>query len=193
MRLHLSLILLLAALCAQARGVLDDIPQVSPILPGFREDSVRARMYESPLHEVEGLWEVAGEGTLMAVERVSSTPALYVMAVVYSADAALRPGTVMGWLTPGASAGSFDSRIYSSRRDEGTLLSSPAKYSARLADDGTSLTISPYGRKFRLNWWRLLLPYMYRSLVTPMERTKGNIEGFRRVYPESTPLNPRYL
>lgn len=195
MRSLLTAILL--ALCAfglDAKGVLDAVSRDGTVLPGFREDSVRARMSAAPLHDVEGLWEVAGEGSLMAVERISSSPDLYVMAVVRGTDPALRPGTVMGYLTPGAARGEFDARIYTSFTDEGTLLTRPDRYSARLDDEGIFLSVRPYGRMFRVNWWRLLLPYMYRSLVTPLERPKGSAEGFLRVYPPpSRPLNPRYL
>ncbi|MCM1162857.1 MAG: hypothetical protein NC339_01185 [Muribaculaceae bacterium] len=192
----LSLLILILTLwpAAAARSVLDNLPARSPRLDGYREDSVRERMATAPLHEIEGLWEMAGEGSLMAVERYGSgRPQLYVIAMVTATDAALRPGTVMGWLTPGAAAGTFDCRLYTSRTDEGTTLSKSESFSCRLADDGESLIIKPYGLKLRFNWWRLLLPYMYRGLVSPMERSKGDIDGLRRVYPRKTPLNPRYL
>ncbi len=189
-----AILCLLSAPCLWAGGVLDTVGRSSEVLPGFREDSVRARLACRPLHAVEGIWEVAGEGSLMAIELVSESPDLYVMAVVRSADPALRPGTVMGYLTPGASRGQFDTRIYTSMTDEGTLLTRPDSYAARLDDEGGFLSVRPYGRMFRVNWWRLLLPYMYRSVVTPIERPKGSADGFRRVYPRSSrPFNPVYL
>lgn len=58
MRSLLTAILL--ALCAfglDAKGVLDTVSRDGTVLPGFREDSVRARMSAAPLHDVEGLWE----------------------------------------------------------------------------------------------------------------------------------------
>lgn len=185
--------LLAAGVTAGAGGsLLDDIPARSEVLDGYREDSIRARLATEPLHAVEGLWEVAGEGSLMAVTR-TSTPGLYVMAAVRAADPAVRPGTVMGYLTAGAKRGSYDTRIYSSADDSGRVLVKPGKYEATLADDGATLAIRPYGRKLRINWWRLLLPYMYRHLVTQVERN-ADLQGFRRVYPEPMPpLNPRYL
>lgn len=194
LRAPLIALLLIISPLAGAKSVLDALPAASPVLDGYREDSVKARMAQAPLHAVEGLWELAGEGTLMAVERYGGgTPDLYVVAVVYSADAAISPGTVMGWLTPAAAAGTFDARLYTSRSDEGTRLAGGDRFTARLTDDGEALIIKPYGRRFRLNWWRLLLPYTYRGAVTPLENSKDNIDGFRRVYPSRKPRNPRYL
>lgn len=139
MRSLLTAILL--ALCAfglDAKGVLDTVSRDGTVLPGFREDSVRARMSAAPLHDVEGLWEVAGEGSLMAVERISSSPDLYVMAVVRGTDSALRPGTVMGYLTPGAARGEFDARIYTSFTDEGTPPRAPTDTRPGLTTRGFS-------------------------------------------------------
>lgn len=201
MNLLRVLFLCIVSLPLTAHGlesVLDRIEHTGRVLEGYREDSVTARMASAPLHDVEGLWEVAGEGTLMAVERVEHEAArgvtLYAMVVVRSASLALRPGTVMGYLTPGADRRVFDTRIYSGRAAGGTLLDSPKKYTATLSAEGEYLSVKPYGRKLNFNWWRLLLPYMYRSVLTATHREAGAIEGFRRVYPEPVPpLNPRYL
>lgn len=114
--------------------------------------------------------------------------------MVKSADISLREGTVMGYLTPTSKRGVYDARIYSSRTDDHTRLTGPSRNTITLADDGSRISFKPYGRKLRFNWWRLLLPYMYRSLITPQERPAGDIEGCVRVYPTpAVPLNPRYL
>ena len=200
----LTLILLVAiapGVCARGKAlpsVLEKVPRTSVRLPGYREDSVRARMASAPLHDVEGLWEVAGQGSLMAIERTDAPWAgeatVYAMVIVRSSSLALRPGTVMGYLAAGAEQGCFDSRIYGSRTSAGTLLSGPGRYTATLSGDSGFLSLKPYGRTLRFNWWRLLLPYMYRHAVTPLEREAKGIDGFRRVYPAPfPPLNPRYL
>lgn len=205
-RLSLLFTLMILAAVAtgvQARGktlasVLDNVPRTSERLPGFRQDSVRTRMATAPLHDVEGLWEVAGQGSLMAIERTDARWAggatVYAMVIVRSSSLALRPGTVIGYLTPGAEHGCYDSRIYGSRSASGISLSGPGRYTARLSDDSGFLSLKPYGRTLRLNWWRLLLPYMYRHAISPLEREPRGIEGFRRVWPAPfPPLNPRYL
>lgn len=197
----ISLTLFVNALALQARGkggVLDNIPDSSTLVEGYDSPTlVKSRMATMPLHDIEGLWEFAGEGSMMAIERVSGTDgasALYRAIVVKRADISLREGTVMGYLTPTSKRGVYDARIYSSRTDDHTRLTGPSRNTITLADDGSRISFKPYGRKLRFNWWRLLLPYMYRSLITPQERPAGDIEGCVRVYPTpAVPLNPRYL
>ncbi len=194
----LALLLLMGALPAGARrSVLDDVPSVSQLLPAYREDSVRARLSALPLHEIEGIWEFAGEGSVMAIERderTSGASTVYRMVTVRSSDLALRPGTVMGYLTPSSKRGVYDARIYSSHTDEGTRLHKPSSCTVTLGDDGTRITVKPYGKMFHVNWWRLLLPYMYRHLITRTERSPGDIEGCLRIFPTpARPQNPRYL
>ena len=180
-----------------ARNVLDTLPDET-CLPGYESiGCVTARMSAAPLHDIEGLWEMAGEGTLMAIERDPSTDgasALYRMIVVRSAVVSLREGTVMGYLTPTSQRGSYDARIYTSQSDDRRRLTHPSRNVITITDDGTRISFRPYGRTLRFNWWRLLLPYMYRTLVTPVERSRGDLDGCVRVYPTpATPLNPRYL
>ena len=202
LRISLGIVLALLPGVARSASVLDNIGKTYPVGPrleAYREDSVRARMSEAPLHDVEGLWEVAGEGTLMAIERVTLPPVpdgatVYAMVVVRSSALALREGTVMGFLAPGGERRVFDTRIYGSAVPSGTRLTSPSKFTATLSADSNFLSIKPYGRKLSLNWWRLLLPYMYRSLITSSHRDPGAVEGFRRVYPAPVPpISPRYL
>ena len=182
---------------AYARGVLDNLPDVSR-LDGYESpDSVCARMASMPLHDIEGLWEMTGEGSLMAIERDPATDgasAVYRMIVVRSASVSVREGTVMGYLTPTSQRGQYDARIYSSLSDDHTRLIRPTRNVITLGDEGSRITFRSYGRKLRFNWWRLLLPYMYRTLITPIERSRGDLDGCVRVYPTpSNPLNPRYL
>lgn len=195
------LTLFVDVLSFQARdkgGVLDNIPDSSTRVDGYDSPTlVRSRMASMPLHDIEGLWEFAGEGSMMAIERVPGTDgatSLYRAIVVKSADISLREGTVMGYLTPTSKRGVYDARIYSSRTDDHTRLTGPSHNTITLSEDGSRITFKAYGRKLRFNWWRLLLPYMYRTLFTPQERPSGDIEGCIRVYPTPVvPLNPRYL
>lgn len=182
------------------KSMLDGIPSRSEVLPGYERDSAQLRLGEMPLHIVEGIWEFASEGTLMAIERVDSdvngrpsAATLYKMVAVRGADMALRPGTVMGYLTTTSKRGVYDARIFTSRSDDGTVLSSPKTFTITLTDEDSRLTIKEYGKNFVFNWWRLL-PYMYRYLISRRERSAGDIDGCVRVFPEpARPLEPVYL
>lgn len=201
-----ALILCLPALPAAAKGieksVLKSVPDRSQTITGYdNPDSIAARLGELPLHAVEGLWRFASEGSLMAIERQTARTTgeyeaeatVYRMVIVRAADMALRPGTVMGYLTPTAKRGVYDARIYTSRLDSGTALTSPKSFTLTLTDEDSRLSISDYGSSLRFNWWRLL-PYMYRYLFTRREKSPGAIQGCLRVFPQpAVPPEPRYL
>lgn len=205
-RLLTALLLLLTFSTASPRGVedkvLDRVPRMSETLSGYDSAAeVTERLATLPLHAVEGLWRFASEGTLMAIERGDDRPlrtddagtTIYRLIVVRAADSSLRPGTVMGYLTPTAKRGVYDARIYTGQSDSGTSLHSPKKFTLTLADSDSRLAISSYGSSLRFNWWRLL-PYMYRYIFTRKEKSPGDISGCLRVFPApAIPSKPRYL
>ena len=103
------------------------------------------------------------------------------------------PGTVIGYAAPSAKRGEYDSRIFTARSDDFVSLTHPKRNLLRLDDTGTRISFSPVGLRLRFNWWRLLLPYLYRSVISPLEGAKVS-DGCVRLYPEPLPpLEPRYL
>lgn len=118
---------------------------------------------------------------------------VYRMVIVNAADLSLRPGTVMGYLSPTAKRGVYDARIYTGRTDTATTLHSPKTCTLTLSDSDSRLVIARYGSSLRFNWWRLL-PYMYSRLISRREKSPGNIDGCLRVFPApAIPAEPRYL
>lgn len=204
----LIIVLSLLAESAQAapNGIeakaLDNVPAMSLTLAGYDNAAVvTERMEAMPLHSIEGLWRFAAEGTLMAIERDDSREILpdeagtmiYRMVIVSAADLSLRPGTVMGYLSPTAKRGVYDARIYTGRTDAATTLHSPKTCTLTLSDSDSRLVIARYGSSLRFNWWRLL-PYMYSRLISRREKSPGNIDGCLRVFPApAIPTEPRYL
>lgn len=204
----LILTLSLPAESAQAahKGIeakaLDNVPAMSLTLAGYDNAAVvTERMEAMPLHSIEGLWRFAAEGTLMAIERDDSREIspdeagtmVYRMVIVNAADLSLRPGTVMGYLSPTAKRGVYDARIYTGRTDAATTLHSPKTCTLTLSDSDSRLVIARYGSSLRFNWWRLL-PYMYSRLISRREKSPGNIDGCLRVFPApAIPAEPRYL
>lgn len=183
-------------------SVLEHLPAMSPVVDGYENVSaVTERLSQLPLHVIEGLWRFPSEGTLMAIERTvlksgiddNAGATVYRMVIVEAADMALRPGTVMGWLTPTAKRGVYDARIYSSLSPDGINLHSPKTYTLTLGDSDSRLSIASYGSSLRINWWRLL-PYMYRSFISRREKSPGDIHGCVRIFPHpEVPSEPRYL
>lgn len=181
---------------------LDNVPAMSVRLDGYDTmTEVTDRMGTIPLHSIEGVWRFAAEGTLMAIERDPATEyspddagtVTYRMVIVSAADLSLRPGTVMGYLSPTSRRGVYDARIYTGRTDAATSLHSPKTFTLTLSDSDSRLSINRYGTTIRFNWWKLL-PYMYGRLITRREKSPGAIDGCMRVYPApAIPMEPRYL
>lgn len=205
LRCCLALLLLLCLFFASEakrkiveQSVLDAMPRSSSVLSGYEDfDTVASRLASQALHTVEGVWRFPSEGTLMAVELDRKSPfgeaTVYRMVIIKASDMALRPGTLMGWLTPTAKRGVYDARIFSAVRPDGVTLHLPKSYTLTLDDADSRLKMAAYGTKFRFNWWRIF-PYMYRNLVTRLEKSPGDIYGCVRVFPEpEIPVEPRYL
>lgn len=191
------MLLVLSLPNCEAKGkLLDGMSRRSAIISGYEGiDTVTRRMASMPLHEIEGIWRLTGEGgSVIAIERHNDDESIYRMVVVASADISVQPGTVIGYLAPTARHREYDSRLFSARSDDYTMLTDPTRNLLMLDDTCNRLSFRPYGRKLRFNWWRLLLPYLYRTLVTPLESSAGASDGCVRLYPTPTPpLNPRYL
>ena len=199
-----ALLTLPAGVTAGGHHTLDDVSSLPARAEGYETvDIVEKRMSRAPLHEIEGIWQLTGDGgSIIAIERIDdgdtgtmgTATTIYRMAVIVSSEISVAPGTVIGYASTSAKNGEYDSRIYSGRSEDFTALTHPSRNVLRLDDSGTRLTFRPTGLSLRFNWWRLLLPYLYRGLVTPREANHKAEEGCVRLYPPPVPpLNPRYL
>ncbi|MDE6371259.1 MAG: hypothetical protein K2K92_07200, partial [Duncaniella sp.] len=158
---------------------------------------VTRRMSASPLHSIEGIWQLTGESTILAVERdplTSGPAALYRIVLISSDCLSLPPGTVVGYLTPTAVTGKYDSRLFRALSDDHTRLTSLSPFTITLSNDASSFTFSPTGSRLHFNWWRLVLPYLYHGVVTSRQGSTAPARGCLRLYPApAVPFSPVYL
>lgn len=199
-RLLLSLSLLLVT----SLSTLSSTPK--DIVEGYENiEVVKTRMDSRPLHSIEGIWQLTGRdgGSIIAIERVpteqqTSPPGgvtvTYRLIVITGSDITVRPGTIIGYATPAAKEGEYDASIYTGRSDDFTLMLHPKRHLLKLDASASRLIFCSTGLSLRFNWWRLLLPYLYRTLLSPLQSTRNADEGCLRIYPTPIPpLNPRYL
>jgi len=192
----LLLVSLLLPLSLAARTPIEAAARsIGEVRAGYHDpDSLCGLMAARPLTPVEGLWELAGHGSLVAVELMSASPEIYSITLVRAADLGLLPGTLVGCLTPMAEAGAYDARLASTLNPSPGTLPRHSTYTVRFSADRAYLRLEPYGDTVKLNWWRMLLPYRWRLPLVRNQKSRPDVSGFRRVYPApDPPLTPRYL
>lgn len=167
-------------------------------LPGYSTvDSVAARMASLPLCPVEGIWQMAADGAVFAVERVDPSetetlPRELRLVVIRSPQRRVRPGSVMGTARPTVKPGVYEARLNTRIADLGAL-TLPRSFLLTVGHERSTLTIEPVKSPLKFNLLRLI-PYLYRVVKVQDSRPKG-LEGAVRIYPPVTanPLTPVYL
>lgn len=192
------ILLLLCMTVSQAKPkLINALPSRSETIKDFSAGVMMEQMSELALHHIEGIWQFPSTGVELAIIRENATstdindkPIVYRMIIVSSPDRAIRPGTIMGLITPAAKNGEYDANIYT--KNIGSLLSIPKKFSLALSDNDTSLEFKKHRSAFSINLWRLL-PYLWRYTVYP-NRSNTKSDGCIRIFPEPPlPREPIYL
>lgn len=184
-KLLLPVVILLAAIDAQAASPMGDYLKSTPRLEGFSLSEVANTIEPNDCDNIEGVWQINADGNdgLFAIVRDKYT-SYYRMVVVDSADRRVASGTVMGAIIPLAADGYYDARIYRSVKPDG--LASPKRYTLQLHEDGR-LIFKPVTDKYTIDFWRLI-PYMYRIRVRHINDRDKNLDGALRIWPE--PIKP---
>lgn len=188
-----AIIIAVTALCPRAeKKIIDGLPKFSETISGFSRAEAVDRLKESDLHHIEGIWQFPATGVEVAIMRTDdrhsdkeSRITSYRIIILYSPNRSLRPGTVMGLVTPAPKRGEYDARIYT--RSVGTSLTMPKRFTLTLDNDDGALSFKQHKSAFSVNLWRLL-PYLWRYSVHANQQDKST-EGCIRVYP--APLLPR--
>lgn len=173
------------------------IPASSWVEKGIDDAAVREMLTAHPSDAVEGIWSATADGARIAI--IPGMPPGspkhsgngYLLVILDSPRAGIVPGTVMGWCSPSARKGYYDSRIFT--RCDGVDLSSPRRFTLHLTDDARlSMTEVHEGLEFVP--WRIL-PYMFRSLLRERHDRVRELDGLLRIWPAGLgePLKPRYL
>lgn len=156
------------------------------------------RLRALPLHAVEGVWQFPADGGVVAIERVDTLrPEVrrYRLVVVYSANRAVLPGTVMGTLSATAKRGVYSAKLFTELTDgPRAKLCKPKDYLMELSDEDCRLTFKSIKKGLALSPLRLL-PWMFRFVsVRKVDETPTDLGGLIRLFPApSLPAEPLYL
>ena len=177
-----------------ANAVAPTLPGVSERLPGFEStDSVTRRIASLGPHNIEGIWSFPDREALIAIERTSPTASSYRIVILRTPDRSIRPGTIMGLISPSGRADTFDASLYTSSSNMGSL-SSPKRVTLSRIDYGSRIPFARVGSRYSIDLTRLL-PYMFRRLIR-VNRPGGKTApaGCVRIFPAPpSPLSPIYL
>jgi len=189
-----SMVVLLALLAAAHNGV----PPTSIILDGLDVDSMKARLDETDVQPLEGIWYYPNEETTLGIERCKGDGNIgYRIILLDSPDINVIPGTVIGYIAASAVESKFRLWLYS-QRDRVTLCK-PLECVATLNQAATSFTFDPphWKLKVRVNIARFL-PTLFNGMSIVPDRVEERLPvGFNKIYPEGGDGNPfnriRYL
>lgn len=192
LRSLLLLILMQGAIVA-AHAASPTLPAGSELIAGYESaDSVARRIASLGPRTIEGIWSFPDREALIAIERTSPAASSYRIVIIRTPDRAIRPGTVMGILSPSGSSDKFDASLYTTS-SRGTL-SSPKRFTLSLTETDSRLIFARVGSRYSVDLTRLL-PYMFRRLI------RINRSGIRtapagcvRIFPApAAPDSPVYL
>ena len=191
----ISLLLLVLPLLAVAGN---GIPKKSVVIDGLDVDSMRARLDETDMQPLEGIWYYPNEEMTLGIERYKGQHNIgYRIILLDSHDIDVMPGTVIGYIAGSAVDNKYQLWLYS-QRDKVTLIK-PLECVATLNKQATTLTFEPphWKVKVRVNIARFL-PTLFNGVSIIPERVGESLPvGFRKIYPEGgdgAPFNRiRYL
>lgn len=185
------IVVVMAIVMSPVCGAADDnggrYPFRGEILPGYDEESVRARCDATDLQPIEGVWYYPDEMMSIVVERCPmlsdgySMP--YRLVLIDSEDMSLLPGMVIGYCVPTADDRKYRLWIYGERND--LILENPQPYLATLDTDAATLLIerSEIKMNVRVNFSRFL-PKLLKGLSVSAGNKEVEIpEGFKKIYP----------
>lgn len=195
--LFVGILLMAASPACFAKKLIAALPSVSNGVGTFSIDSLRNSLATMPLHHIEGLWRFTTDGAEIAIVRDQDSETAsgqsaraYRILLIHSPNRALRPGTLMGLISPSAKRGAYEARIYT--RNTGSKLHSPRNFLLTLDNEESRLVFDMKKSAFSVNLWRLL-PYMWRYSVHRNTDSKHPV-GCIRIFPEpELPVEPRYL
>ena len=169
MRLTISILVTLLLSIQASAHILNELPSQSQVLKGYELDSVKLRMKQSPLHDIEGVWQFIDNGTTIAIERFDpqNIPGqqtyVYRIVIIKSPRLSLENGTVMGYITNTAKRNCYECALYTDGGLNG-ILSRPQTFTLNLTDNS-----SPEEIKARLNMSKKLFK---RSLGVLMSHNR---------------------
>lgn len=159
-------------------------------------ENVKQRFRTNGATGIEGVWQFTGEGATVCIERTSGpddphgVPMSYNMVIVNSVDEKVKPGTIVGSISPTAMPKSYDCFIRDNPSDPA---SRSHRFTIRL-NDSSHFSFLKVKTGARVSLWRWV-PYLFRITVIERRERDPQLDGCIKLFPlEPESFNsPRYL
>lgn len=133
---------------------------------------------------VEGIWQVAGMRSVIAV--VSDGRDNYKIFAVDVDAPSVMPGTVLGFARPTAKADTYDAKIFTKALPNGKM-AKKADFLLTVHPESGRLTMRHYYRGVAVRIWRSL-PYLTGARLGMRDTRPEDIDGWLRLWP--IPVKP---
>lgn len=184
----LILIFFAVAASAQQRYT-KSVPSKGEILPGYTLSQFKEDLQSTSAHTIEGVWQYADDGVIFGIEQFTNPDfakrIAYRIVLLQADDAALLPGTVIGYLAQGALPGHFDIWIYTHFDSEG-IPAYPAKCDAALSADTRHISFkknSKFKFRMRVNMSRMLPSLLKAFSISIEPELQASSLGFVKLFP----------
>lgn len=171
-----SLLILLIASVSWLSGIAGD---GSRALDSDMADSVISQLRSRSLNAVEGIWQVAGMRSVIAIV-ADGRDRYNILAIDVDAPAVI-PGTKIGTARPTAKQGTYDAKIYTKASPDGRM-SRRADFIISVSADGNRITLHHYYKGLAVRMWRSI-PYLFGATLRNRDTRPDDIDGCIRIWP----------
>ena len=184
-----ALILLLTVVVATGAAAAADVPSA---------DSARCLLRRLPLCDVEGLWQLTGEGDVVVMVvrddadgDTAASPSKFNIVAVEADNRALLPGTVLGSMTPTARPLTYDARVCTDLDSRGRPVKA-ARFTVKV-ESGSHMSFMRVNTGVRVSPIVLFPYFLRRGMKIGSDRPR-DLDGAIKIYPR-VPVegSPRYL
>ena len=151
---------------------------------GFDLDSLKTYLREDSRSPIEGIWQISGEGAVIAISRKPATQATYEVRIIDSPALEILPGQIVGELTTTGADDVWEARFAKPGKSDRPLPKSGSRdFMCKLVSPGV-MRFSSFRKNRKISLWRWI-PYLFRVTVSEKPTRPADADGARMIYPEN--------
>lgn len=150
----------------------------------FDLDSLKTYLREDSRSPIEGIWQISGEGAVIAISRKPASKANFEVSIIDSPALEVLPGTIVGELTTTGADDMWEARfVRAGKAGQALPRVGSRDFMCRLVSPGV-LRFSSFRKNRKISLWRWI-PYLFRVSVSEKPTRPADADGARMLYPEN--------